>query len=759
MKKRELKKLLNEKRKDLIEEEQALLDEEIRALDNQDEWKTLSAMVESGEMLEDNINNVVALWLLGIAPKPSQMRHKYELADMADIDLDFSPEGRDRLKAYLSSKYGEENCLSIGTYGTLGVKGSVQEVSRVYGIAPKEYLKVSKLISDEDKDSDEKEIRAKYPQVNEFLENHPEVADTMTKLTGMKKNIGQHAGGFIVSSDSVFDNIPVIKSSKNWVSGWQESGAVKELEALGFIKVDILGLSAVEQIRISVNEINRRYPENDLPEDIYLLPLDDPKVYRFINTLQLDNIFQMESKVFREAVRKIKPQTLQDIANISTLIRPGAACSVDEYADSKMDPHLTPKCLHHVLAHTRGWLTYQEQLMQVLMELGGFTIFEADKVRRLVRKIGKSKTSDENRQEMLDETEKIHKQYLAHATNKIIEEDGWSEKDSKEYAQKQWDGLMGQAKYSFNMPHSYAYSLLGYVQAWIKTYYPLEFWVATLNTIERGQEKHNQSSLGKYINAIQSAGINVRQPDVNKSGVAFEAADDNSIPFALSYIKDVSKGAMTVIENRPYSDWDEFLEKAITHKFHKGIVKGLIFSGAVDFSDDIGARPYKWLLYLTSKGQRTLKDGTVRMSSKIKAEIDEFQKEIPEMFELIQIEYDYCKYSFTGIDHYLKDTRYKTAKTVSDRDLQKKLWVLIGYITDVSKKKSKKSGNEYAIVTISDFRDSISVFGFGANYMTKILGEFQKGQLVKVGVKNDTGWLKFPWEKEYNDKFPIEVIG
>jgi len=256
-----------------------------------------------------------------------------------------------------------------------------------------------------------------------------------------------HAGGFIVASDSLFENIPVVKSSKNWVSGWQESGAVKELEALGFIKIDVLGLAAVEQIRQSVKEINRRYPNNNLPEDIYNVPVDDKNVYDFINTLELDNVFQMESKVFVEAVRKIKPQTLSDISNISTLIRPGAACSVDVYAKSEMSKTKTPRCLWNVFDHTRGWLTYQEQLMQVLQELGGFDIFKSDKVRRLVRKIGKGKTSEENRQAMLEEAEKYHTEYLKHAIPKIQDEDGWSEKDSKKYAEDQWKALMGQAKY------------------------------------------------------------------------------------------------------------------------------------------------------------------------------------------------------------------------------------------------------------------------------------------------------------------------
>lgn len=187
---KQLKKFLIQKSKKLNEEEKAYLQEEIKSINlGYPEWNKIADMYESGEKCE-NPHNILSLYLLGVSNYPKELKHHWELADVADIDLDFSPSGRDRLKDYLASKYGEENCLSIGTYGTLGVKGSVQEVSRVYDIKPQEYLKVSKLISDEDKDLDEDEIRSKYPQVDEFLKKHPEVADTMVKLTGMKKNIG-----------------------------------------------------------------------------------------------------------------------------------------------------------------------------------------------------------------------------------------------------------------------------------------------------------------------------------------------------------------------------------------------------------------------------------------------------------------------------------------------------------------------------------------------------------------------------------------
>jgi DNA polymerase-3 subunit alpha len=299
---------------------------------------------------------------------------------------------------------------------------------------------------------------------------------------------------------------------------------------------------------------------------------------------------------------------------------------------------------------------------------------------------------------------------------------------------------------------------MGYVQAYLKCYYPLEFWTATLNTIDRGLEKHGQSSLGKYINSIYNAGLEVLPPDVNHSGFMFESTKSNKIPFALSYIKDVSKGAEDVVKGRPYKDWEDFLEKSIKLKINKRVVRGLIFSGALDFDDDIETRPYKWLLYLARKGTKKTKSGE-RLDRKYKEEIDEIQSNMPEMYNLIEMEYDYCKFSFTGIDKYLQSRpELKNLQTVSERDKHKKLWVLAGYISDISKKKSKKSGNEYVLVTVTDFRDSISVFGFGDKYKNKVLANFHKGQLVKIGVKNDSNWLKLPWESEYAGKFPIQVI-
>lgn len=396
--------------------------------------------------------------------------------------------------------------------------------------------------------------------------------------------------------------------------------------------------------------------------------------------------------------------------------------------------------------------------------------------------------------------------------------------------------------------NSYAYSLMGYVQAYLKTYYPIEFWCAALNTIDRGLEKHHQSSLGKYINSISNAGINFQKPDVNKSSIKFES-EGNNIYFALSYIKDVSNGAEDIINLRPFKDWEDFLEKMIKPNtlqkererlysneviikranenregiskelnekeykkiwfknlkkhddkisvsargaiknalsdgidirdlesfenyvkntsrgsfsadikgaINKRVVKALIFSGAVDFEDGIENRAYKWLLYLAKK----------KKNKKIKQEIEDYQANMPEAYELVKIEYDYCKYSFTGIDNYIRRSSTKASlksniglvKTISERDKNKKLWVLLGYITDISTKKSKKSGNEYVLITLSDFRDSISVFAFGEDFRKEILGKFKKGQLVKIVVENDSSWLRLPWPSKIGGKFPIEVI-
>lgn len=322
-----------------------------------------------------------------------------------------------------------------------------------------------------------------------------------------------------------------------------------------------------------------------------------------------------------------------------------------------------------------------------------------------------------------------------------------------------WDykGLI--SNQSFNAPHSVAYSLLGYVQAYLKYYYPLEFWIATLSTIERGKEKHEQSTLGKYINSITQSGIKVVKPDVNKSEFDWYGEND-TIYFALSYIKDVAKGATQIIENRPYRDFNDFLTKSKEKKFNKRVVKGLIFSGAVDFNDTVNDRYYKWLLFLSDRGIKELKDGTKKWSSKKdKDEFDYFKKNQKQYFDLIHDEYEHCKYSFTGLDEFIATNKeLKQIKTISQREERKPLWVLLGYISNITTKQSKKSKNKYVFITLTDFRDTISVFAFGDKYREKILSNFSNGDLVKIGIKNDGGWIKLPWESEYSGKFPIEKI-
>ena len=312
-------------------------------------------------------------------------------------------------------------------------------------------------------------------------------------------------------------------------------------------------------------------------------------------------------------------------------------------------------------------------------------------------------------------------------------------------------------KNCFNMPHAYSYSLMGYVQAALKYYYPLEFWTASLNTIDRGQEKHGHSSLGKYINSIEKANITVHSPNINKSGIMFES-DDTGIYFALSYIKEVSKGAATIIEHRPYRDWENFLEKAIKYKINKRIVRGLIFSGAVDFDSSVDERSYKWLLYLAEKGKKKLKSGKVSWNKKIKEELDDYKNNMPKKYQLIREEYEYCKYSFNDFRDVLINTKFKNLKTVSERDTRKRLWVLAAFIDNIQVKKSKKSGKEYVFVTITDFHETIGVFCFFEESKKRLLKYYNKGDLVKIVIKNDNNWLKLASSHDIGGKPAIEKI-
>ena len=229
---------------------------------------------------------------------------------------------------------------------------------------------------------------------------------------------------------------------------------------------------------------------------------------------------------------------------------------------------------------------------------------------------------------------------------------------------------------------------------------------------------------------------------------------NSKIYFALSYIKGVASGAEPIIGNRPYEDWDDFLEKAIKLKFNKRVVHGLIFSGACDFDEEVDDRPYKWLQYLTlrKKGKKALEE--------IEEAKKKYFKNGASIYVVISEEYDLLKYSFTGIHSAVQGTKYSLVPLVSDRDPHKKLWVLLGYIDNMKMKKSKKSGKSYLLLTLTDFREPLQVYVFG-DYKTIIQEKFHKGQLVKCAIKNDNNWPKLPWASEIGlprDQLPIEVL-
>ena len=186
--------------KELPREEREYLEEEIKSFNSQPDWDKVVDLCNNNEKVEENSNNILTLYLLDIAPYPSKLRHKWELADMCDVDTDFSPDGRDKIKEWLKEKFGEQNCVSVGTYGTMGAKSSIQDVARVFNIRPSEYLPVSKAIDNSDTDLDLNELKEKYPVVRKFLGNHPEIIDTAFKLIGMKRNIGCIAAGMLVDN-------------------------------------------------------------------------------------------------------------------------------------------------------------------------------------------------------------------------------------------------------------------------------------------------------------------------------------------------------------------------------------------------------------------------------------------------------------------------------------------------------------------------------------------------------------------------------
>jgi DNA polymerase-3 subunit alpha len=496
-----------------------------------------------------------------------------ERVSMPDFDVDFCMDGRDRVIEYVADKYGRERVSQIITYGTMAAKAVVRDVGRVLGMSYGYVDKIAKLIPFElgitldDALEKEAELKRLYKE-DEEIKN---LIDLARSLEGLTRNAGMHAGGVVIAPSVLTDFAPLYAddSGGSVVTQFDKD----DVEAAGLVKFDFLGLRTLTVIDRAVKIINGiRAARSEPPLDVNALPMGDAKTYQLLQDCRTTAVFQLESRGMKDLIRRLKPDTFEDIVALVALFRPGPLQSgmVDDFIErkhNKDNPTAPPidylhPSLQGALAPTYGVILYQEQVMQIAQILAGYSLGGADLLRRAM---GKKKPEEMAKQRAI---------FVKGATQNGVPEG---------QAAYIFDLMEKFAGYGFNKSHSAAYALLSYQTAWLKAHYPAAYMSAVLSA-----DMDHTDKVVTLIDECQSnLKLAVEPPHVNASQYVFTAANDSTIRYGLGAVKGVGQGAVeAIVAEREahglYKDLEDFSRRIDLSKVNRRALEALIKSGSFD---------------------------------------------------------------------------------------------------------------------------------------------------------------------------------
>ena len=496
-----------------------------------------------------------------------------ERVTMPDIDVDFCYERRQEVIDYVARKYGADHVSQIITFGTLQAKGCIRDVGRVLGMSYQDTDAVAKAIPFDLGMTLEKALTLS-PLLKTMYDEQPEVhrlIDTAMTLEGMPRHASTHAAGVLITGKPVMEYVPLQRNDEVITTQYP----MGTIERLGLLKMDFLGLRTLTVIRDTLDML-REQGIDMKPEDI---PRDDPAVYEMISAGDTDGVFQLEGGGMRTFLTNMKPTCFEDIIAAISLYRPGPMEPIPRYIQGKQNPssiHYETEKLRPILDVTYGCMVYQEQVMQIVRDLAGYSYGRSDLVRRAMAK-KKHKVMAQERE------------YFIHGK---LNDDGTIDVPGcvrngvpQEVASHLYDEMTAFASYAFNKSHAAAYAVVCIETAWLKRYHPVPFMAAILNSVYG-----NPAKIAAYIQYCRSRGIAILPPDVNRSQWKFTVAKapdgQLGILFGLGAVKTVGQGAVDAIirerKNGAYRDIFDFCRRIDTSECNKRVVESLIKAGAFD---------------------------------------------------------------------------------------------------------------------------------------------------------------------------------
>ena len=504
-----------------------------------------------------------------------------ERVTMPDIDIDFEPEGRQKVIDYVVEKYGKEKVVQIVTFGTMGAKGVIRDVGRAMDLPYSYCDMLAKLVPGE-LDITLKKALDYGQELKQMYDNDEQarkLIDMCMRLEGLPRNTSMHAAGVVICPEAADEFVPLSRAADGKIT---TQYVMTTLEELGLLKMDFLGLRNLTVIKDAARLVSEKEGREI---DMAALNYDDKAVYEYIGTGKTDGIFQLESAGMKSFMKELKPKSMEDVIAGISLYRPGPMDFIPQYIKGKNSPDtITYDCpqLEPILKPTYGCIVYQEQVMQIVRDLGGYTLGRSDLVRRAMSK-KKQSVMEKERHNFVYGNEA---EGVPGCVSKGI---------SQQVADHIYDEMMDFAKYAFNKSHAAAYAFVAYQTAWLKKYYPVEFMAALMTSVI-----DNFNKVAFYVYSCKSMGIKILPPDINE-GVAGFSVTDGNIRYGLASIKGVGWPVIDAIvakreEGGPFKSLKDFIERLSGRESNKRTIESFIKAGALDCLP--GTRKQKMAVYM-----------------------------------------------------------------------------------------------------------------------------------------------------------------
>ena len=672
-----------------------------------------------------------------------------ERVSMPDIDIDFCYERRQEVIDYVYEKYGKDKVVQIITFGTMAARMAVRDVGRVMAIPYAQVDKVAKMIPMELGITIEKalahnpELRQAY-EADEVTKN---LIDMSMRLEGLPRHTSIHAAGVVIGSEPLDEFVPLSRGADNVIT---TQFTMTTIEELGLLKMDFLGLRTLTVIQDAVRMVEKKTGQ---PLDINAIDYDDAAVYEMIGQAKTDGVFQLESAGMKSFMRELKPTNLEDIIAGISLYRPGPMDFIPKYIKGKNNQdsvRYTCPELVEILAPTYGCIVYQEQVMQIVMKLAGYTLGRSDLVRRAMSK----KKADVMAKERANFVYGNEEEGVEGCIKRGIPE---------KVANQVFDEMIDFAKYAFNKSHAAAYAVVAYQTAWLRCHYPKEFMAALLTSVITNPKK-----ITEYINTCRGMGIQILQPDINEGESGFSVSGD-AIRYGLCAIKSLGKNVIdAMIEEREahgrYKNLKDFMERLTSKEINKRTIENLIKAGALD---SLGATRRQMMMVYACVLDEVNREKKENISGQMslfdffsEEEKKEYEIQYPDVGEFEQSQKLAFEKEVLGIyvsGHPLQDYMSSMEKQITARSTDfepdeetglavvkdGRHYIVGGLISNVTVKLTKTNQN-MAFVTLEDLYGTVEVILFPRDYqkyrdlLVMDTGVYVRG---RASVSEETGKL------------------